>query len=109
MIPETVRPSVPIASFTQPAKSEIPSPVPRFLGSGLQTSLPSVSLFTDSTICTANTNSGAQSQPQFRMAVVDLTAQLQPHTLGFSGNTGYFSPVIAPLYQPPQTYNPITG
>ena len=29
--------------------------------------------------------------------------------MGFSGNSGYFAPISAPLFSPPQTYNPVTS
>ena len=83
--------------------------VPSTTITGLTTSLPHVSLFSESTRVISDKQQETQGGGQFRMASVNTNATVQPHTLGFSGNSGYFAPITAPLFSPPHTYNPITG
>lgn len=76
---------------------------------GITSALPNASLFTESTRVNIDKQSTIPMQNQFRLNPASTSVAVQAHTLGFSGNSGYFAPISAPLYTPPHTYNPVTG
>ena len=77
--------------------------------SGVSSVLPSTHMFTESTKIHTDKQQEQIAQEKFTLSSANTSVAVQAHTLGFSGNSGYFAPITAPLYNPLPTYNPITG
>lgn len=75
---------------------------------GVTTVLPATSLFTDSTHTTTVQQPVFPEHPQFRMTAPAVSNNAKAMAMGFIGNSGYFAPISAPVYNPPHTYNSIT-
>lgn len=105
---QTVLPQQPITrNLHKDFCSQEQIPVPT--APGLTMGLPSASLFTESTKIHTDKQQEVHIPQQFRLTSENTAIAVQAHTLGFTGNSGYFAPVTAPLYHLVPTYNQITG